>query len=103
METNQKIKIQMNLFTKEKQTFICQKHGYQRGNMVGKDESGAWDEHTHTILNKIDNLQELLYSTGNSAQYSAITYMRKESEIIVDICICITDSFCCTAENNTTL
>ena len=66
------------------------------------DKSEAWDEHTHTILNKIDNLQELLYSTGNSAQYSAITYMRKESEKM-NICICITESLCCIHETKTTL
>ena len=47
----------MNLFTKEKQTFICQKHGYQRGNMVGKDESGAWDEHMDNTIYKIDKQQ----------------------------------------------
>ena len=25
--------------------------------MMGKDKSGAWDEHTHTIIYKIDNQQ----------------------------------------------
>ena len=29
---------------------------------------------------KIDKNKDLLYSTGNSTQYSVITYMRKESE-----------------------
>ena len=46
--------------------------------------------------------KNLLYSKGNSTQYSVVTYMGKESEK-VDICICITDSFYCTAETNTTL
>ena len=34
----------MNIFTKQKQTCRYQKqtYGYQRGNMVGKDKSGAW-------------------------------------------------------------
>ena len=39
------------------------------------------------IINKI-----LLYSPGNSIQYSVMTYMATESLKRVDICICITDS-----------
>ena len=42
--------------------------------------------------------KNLLYSTGNSTQYSVMTYMAKESKKRVAICICITDSLCCTAE-----
>ena len=34
-------------------------------------------------------------------QYTVMTYMQKDSR--VDICICITDSLCCTLETNTTL
>ena len=34
---------------------------------------------------------------------SVMTYTGKESKKRVDICICITDSLCCTAEINTTL
>ena len=30
-----------------------------------------------------------------------MTYMGKECLKKVDVCICITDSFCCTAETNT--
>ena len=33
--------------------------------------------HTHTHIYKIDN-KDLLYSTGNSPQYSVMTYMGKE-------------------------
>ena len=33
------------------------KHGYQRGNMAGRDKLGAWDLHTHTTTYKIDNQQ----------------------------------------------
>ena len=49
----------MNLFTKQKQTYRCLKrtYGYQRGNVVGRDKSEAWDEHTHTTIYKIDNQQ----------------------------------------------
>ena len=34
----------------------------------------------HTTVYKIDNQQGILYSTGNSTQYSVITYIGKESE-----------------------
>ena len=42
-----------------------------------------------------------MYSTTNSTQYSVGTYMRKESER-VDICVCVTESLCCTLETKTT-
>ena len=47
----------------------------------GGDKIGVWDEHTHTLLyvRQITN-KDLLYSTGNSTQYSVIIYMGKESE-----------------------
>ena len=45
--------------------------------------------------------KDLLYSTENSARYPVMTYMGKESEKRVGICI--TDSLSCTAETNTTL
>ena len=41
-----KEKVQMNLFTKQKQTHRLQKqtYGYQRGNMrAGKHKLGVWD------------------------------------------------------------
>ena len=49
----------MNLFTKQKQTYRYRKqtYGYQMGNMAGRDKSGTWNEHTHTIIYKIDNQQ----------------------------------------------
>ena len=57
---------------------------------------------THTLLyvRQIKN-KDLLYSTGNSTQYSVITYMRKESKKRMNICV--TESLCCTPETNTTL
>ena len=47
----------MNLFTKQKQTYRYQKqtYGYEGGNVVGRDKSGAWDEHAHATICKIDN------------------------------------------------
>ena len=52
----------------------------------------------NTLTNK-----DLLYSTGNSTQYSVITQMGKEFENRMTICICITGSLCCTPETHTTL
>ena len=45
-------------------------------------------------------IKNILYSTGNSTQYSVMAYMGKELLKKVDICICITDSLCCTPETN---
>ena len=43
-----------DLFTKQKQTYRYQKQtfGYQRGNVAGRDKSGAWGEHSHTTTYK---------------------------------------------------
>ena len=55
-------------------------YGYQRGNCRGRGKkSGALDEDTHTTIHTITN-KDLLYSTGNSTQYSVTTYVRKESK-----------------------
>ena len=40
---------------------------------------GVWDWHEHTVLYGMDIIGDLLYSTGDSTQYSVITYI-KESE-----------------------
>ena len=71
----------MNLFTKQEQSYRYQKqtYGCQSGNVGVRDKSGAQDEHTHTTMYKIDNQKDILYSTGNSTQYSMITYKKKES------------------------
>ena len=45
--------------------------------------------------------KDLLYSTGNSAQYSVLTLMEKE--FLKYIYTCITESLMCTPETNTTL
>ena len=58
--------------------------------------------HTLLYIKQITN-KDLLYSTGNSTQYSIITNMEKESKKKVNACICIIDSLSCTAETNTTL
>ena len=44
----------------------------------GHKESDATERaHTHTHIYKIDS-KDLLYSTGNSPQYSVMTYMGKQ-------------------------
>ena len=63
---------------------------------------GDWNLYLYTTMHKIVN-KDLLYSTGNSTHYSIMTHMGKESKKRIDICVCITDSLCCTAETNTTL
>ena len=60
------------------------------------------DIYTLQYIKQITN-KDLLYSTGNSTQYSVMAYMGKDSRKRVNICICITDSLCCTPETNTTL
>lgn len=45
---------------------------------AGRERSqlGAWDEHTLLYIRQITN-KDLLDSTGNSIQYSVITYVGK--------------------------
>ena len=43
----------MNLLTKQKQTYRYQQQAYGY-HVVGRDKSGAWDEHTHTTIYMID-------------------------------------------------
>ena len=43
------------------------------------------------------NKKDLLYSTGNYIHYLLITYNKKY------VCVCVTESLCCTPKANTTL
>ena len=44
------------------------------GTVEGRDRLGIWDRYVHTILYlKYITNKDLLYSPGNSAQYSLIT------------------------------
>ena len=55
--------------------------GYQRARMGLKvDWEFGMDMYTLLLHLKWITIKDLLYSTGNSAQYSAITYMGKEFE-----------------------
>ena len=51
--------IQMNLFTKQKQTHRHRKqtYGYQRGKVGGSLELGVWVQHIPTTIYKVDNQQ----------------------------------------------
>ena len=44
-----------------------------KGERLGKDKLGVWDGHIHTTIDIIDNQKDLMYRTGNSAQYSVTT------------------------------
>ena len=46
---------------------------------------------------------EVMILTENSTQSSVTIYVGKESFKKVVICVCITDSLCCTPETNITL
>ena len=91
--------IQMNLFTKQKETYRYRKqtYSYQRGNMGGGGIYQELEMNIHTLLyiRQITD-KDLLYSTGSCTQYSVLTYMRKESKKRMNIHICITESRCCT-------
>ena len=51
--------IQMNLFTKQKQTHRLreQTYGHQRVRVEGRDRLGVLDWHVHTAIFKMDNQQ----------------------------------------------
>ena len=56
---NLKKMIQMNIFTKQKQTHRLREwtYGYQWGRMGGRDRLEVWDWHVHTAIFKTDNQQ----------------------------------------------
>lgn len=60
------------------------------------------DIHTPLFIKKITN-EKLLYSTGNSTQCSCGDLNGTKIQKSGDTCIHTVDSFCCPAENNTTL
>ena len=75
MQTQEKM-IQMNLFTKQKQTLRLRDQIYKLTvtSREGWEGGIEWEFGTdmYTLLYKIVN-KDLLYSTGNSAQYSVTT------------------------------
>ena len=71
----------MNLFTKQKQSHRCRKeiYGYQGVRGGGINWEIGIDIYTLLYIKQITN-KNLLYSTGNSTQYSVMTYTGKESK-----------------------
>ena len=71
--------VQMNLFTKQKKTHRCRKqtYGYQGRRGGGINWEIGIDIYTLLYIKWITN-KDLLYSIGNSTQYSVMTYMGKE-------------------------
>ena len=60
----------------------------------------------HVYMVKMDTWitsKDLLYSTGNSAQYYVVAWMGGEFGGRMDTCVCITESLCCLPETITTL
>ena len=73
--------VQMNLFTKRKQSNRCRKqtYGYQGIRAGGINWEIGTDMYILPYIKQITN-KNLLYSTGNSTQYSVMAYMGKESK-----------------------
>ena len=95
----------MNISTKQKQT-----HGHREQTCAcqdggkggeGKDWEFGISRYKLLYIGWVNN-KVLLYSTGNYNQYPVINQNGKEYEKEY-IYIYITESFCCTAETNTTL
>ena len=74
--------IQINLFTKYKQTHKLQKQSYvcQKGKVWGKDKLGLWDYYNIYTLLYISRQQRATVEYRETIQYSVVTYMGKESE-----------------------
>jgi len=72
-----------HLQDRNRDTNVENKHVYQ-GLRWGRDILEDRDWHIYTAIYRIYNLS---YSTGNSTQYSVMTYMGKESKKRVNICI----------------
>ena len=70
--------MQMNLFTKQKLSHRCRKQicGYQR-EKGGINWDIGTDIHTLLYIEQVTN-KNLLNSTGNSLQYSVVTYTGTE-------------------------
>ena len=69
----------------------------------GWDELGDWDWHIYTIMYKIDKLMRTC-CIAQGTQLNALWWPKWEGHVKRgDICVCITDSLCCTVEINTTL
>ena len=66
----------MNLFAKQKQTYRLKKQTYVTKGERWKEKYIRINIYTLLYIKQIIN-KDLLYSTGNSTQYSVIIYMGK--------------------------
>ena len=64
-----------------------------KGCHLKKKKQEQRHEHITLLQRRQMTNEDPLYRTGNSAQYSVITYMRKESKKNEYICMCVTESF----------
>ena len=73
--------VQVNLFTKQKQSHRCKKQTY--GYWRAREEGINWETeigiYTLLYIKQITN-KDLLYSAENSTQYSLMANMGKESK-----------------------
>ena len=91
----------MNLSTKQKELQMQKTNLWLLGVRGGGGINWEIGMDIYTLLYiKETTSKDLLYSTGNSTQYSVMAFRGKESKKVY---ICITDSLCCTPETNTTL
>ena len=96
----------MNLSMKQKQTY---RHKEQIVVAKGEEAPGEMDwefgvSRCKLLHREWINSKVLLYSTGKYIQYPVINHNGKEYEkLYIYIYIYIYESFCCTAEINTTL
>ena len=70
----------MNLFAEQQQAHRLQKLTVPKGTGGGRDGLGVWDWHMHIECMQWLANGNLLYSKGNSTQYSVIIYVGKDSE-----------------------
>ena len=92
----------MNLFTKQSLTVIKTNLWLPKRNVKGRDKSGAWDEHTHTTIYKIDNQQG---PTIHHRKYESIFCDNLYKNLKKKECMyrCITGSPDCLPRTNTAL
>ena len=87
-----------NELTKQRLTDLENELIVARRKDGGRESQGAWDGHGHTAVFNMEN--QLLDSTGNSAQYSVITLWSpggrmeegivRESRMDMDTLLCLT-------------
>ena len=90
---------QMNLCTKQKQTHRVVA---RRDQVWGRVDWEFGISRYKLLYIECKNNKVLQYNTGNYIQYPVINYNRKDcgKECVY---ICVTESYCCIAETNTTL